>query len=43
MFEVAERRRLNMNIVYAIAIVLAVALAIGGVVVAQQLDAGLLR
>ena len=36
MFEVAEHRRLNVNIVYGISIVLAVALAIGGVVVAQN-------
>jgi membrane associated rhomboid family serine protease len=36
MFEVAERRRINMNIVYAISIVLGIALAIGGLVVAES-------
>jgi len=36
MFEVAERRRISMNIVYGVSLVLAVALAIGGVVVAQS-------
>jgi membrane associated rhomboid family serine protease len=36
MFELAERRRININVVYAISIALAVALAIGGVVIAQS-------
>ena len=36
MFEVAERRRINMNVVYGISIALAVALAIGAVVVAKN-------
>jgi membrane associated rhomboid family serine protease len=36
MFEVAERRGISMKIVYGISIVLGIALAIGGVVVAQS-------
>jgi membrane associated rhomboid family serine protease len=36
MFDVAERRRISLNLVYGAAIVLAIALAVGGVVVAQS-------
>ena len=36
MFEVAERRRINRNVVYGICVALAVALAIGAIVVAQS-------
>jgi membrane associated rhomboid family serine protease len=36
MFEVAERRRIPMNLVYGVSVVLAIALAVGGVVIARS-------
>jgi membrane associated rhomboid family serine protease len=36
MFDVAERRRIPSNVVYGVAVALAIALAVGGVVVAQS-------
>jgi membrane associated rhomboid family serine protease len=36
MFEVAERRRIPMNLVYGVSVVLAIALAVGGVAIAKS-------